>query len=683
MLVCPQCQFENPTTNRFCQRCGSPLKPLQAILVKGPLAGNQAPTAPDTQATAAALQDWLVADRYLDTAQRYQLRSATDASQPLTAVTQVAVIDCQPGMSAPLLVDAEAAADEVAKTEGLSDLTAPYLELQSQLFPAIPELHAAWERDGYGVLVLEDRTGWRSLRNTWQEEDPDPLEVLHWFYEMTELWQALMPWAGQASLLNPENLRIDDDQILCLQRIDQDRDAAKVDLDALGQCWQGLLADHASDADSALLTLADGMAAGKVLHMDQVQEKLAAIAESLQSPPQAEVLCEEGEDAGSAATPTFGEDDTQPMEAEMALGFPTAVVDTLPPPTQADIDDPDWDTEPEPSLGSEADEPLPIPDSGDFAAIISDEDLMAHLAESDDDPDDEITAGDDGSLGDLPTMALPMQLFRLDEVGRTHVGRQRDHNEDSFFSRTQFEKVDSPSGPRLQARGLYILCDGMGGHAGGEVASALAVSTLESYFAEHWQETLPTTDTIREAITQANQVIFEKNDAEGRSGSGRMGTTLVLVLLQDTEAVVAHVGDSRLYGFTRRQGLQQLTVDHEVGQREIQRGVEPAIAYARPDAYQLTQALGPRGSKDVVPSITSLPVMEDMLLLLCSDGLSDNDVLEHHVTTHVEPLLRSRHDLEEGVSQLIDLANEQNGHDNITALVVRLKLRPNLEALRG
>jgi protein phosphatase len=72
--------------------------------------------------------------------------------------------------------------------------------------------------------------------------------------------------------------------------------------------------------------------------------------------------------------------------------------------------------------------------------MISDEDLMAHLAESDDDPDDEITAGDDGSLGDLPTMALPMQLFRLDEVGRTHIGRQRDHNEDSFFCRTQFAK---------------------------------------------------------------------------------------------------------------------------------------------------------------------------------------------------------------------------------------------------
>lgn len=684
MLVCPQCQFENPTTNRFCQRCGSPLKPLQALLVKGTLAaGTQAAAASDAPTTAPALKDWLVAGLYLDAAHRYQLRLGDDASQPLTEVTQVAIIDCQPGVSAPLLVDAESSADEATKTESLSALTAPYLELQSQLFPAIPELHAAWEREGYVALILEDRTGWRSLVDTWQAAAPDPLEVLHWFYEMTELWQALMPWAGQASLLNPENLRIDDDQILCLQRIDQDRDAAKVDLDALGQCWQGLLADHASDADSALLALADGMAAGKVLHMDQVQEKLAAIAESLQPPALGEGLAEDGEDTEGAAIAPLGEDDeTQPMAPGLG-GLPAGGGETLPPPTQADIDDPDWDTEPESGMGSGADEPAPMPDSGDFAAMISDADLMAHFDDSDEDPADDITAGDDGSLGDLPTMALPMQLFRLDEVGRTHVGRQRDHNEDSFFSRTQFEKLDSPSGPRLKARGLYILCDGMGGHAGGEVASALAVSTLESYFAEHWQETLPTTDTIRDAIAQANQVIFEKNDAECRSGSGRMGTTLVLVLLQDTEAVVAHVGDSRLYGFTRRQGLQQLTVDHEVGQREIQRGVEPAIAYARPDAYQLTQALGPRGGKDVAPSITSLPVMEDMLLLLCSDGLSDNDLLEHYVTTHVEPLLKSRHDLEEGVSQLIDLANEHNGHDNITALVVRLKLRPNLEALRG
>ncbi|MEM0979455.1 MAG: hypothetical protein AAGH78_04185, partial [Cyanobacteria bacterium P01_H01_bin.58] len=149
----------------------------------------------------------------------------------------------------------------------------------------------------------------------------------------------------------------------------------------------------------------------------------------------------------------------------------------------------------------------------------------------------------------------------------------------------------------------------------------------------------------------------------------------------NNQAVVAHVGDSRLYGYTR-QGLKQLTVDHEVGQREINRGVEPAIAYARPDAYQLTQALGPRSNAEVVPSITSLHVGQDSLFVLCSDGLSDNDLLENHTETHVEPLLRSKADLDEGVAELIDLANKHNGHDNITAIAVRIKVRPRLDAIQ-
>lgn len=678
MLVCPQCQFENPTTNRFCQRCGSPLRPLQAIVMPPPsaTAGSEAPA---EMAAPPRLKDWLVGDRYLDKAQRYQARSGTDISQALDQVLLVAVVDCQPGIPSPLLMEPEEPpADPTTSTEGLPALAAPYLELQSQLFPAIPELHGAWQRDGYGVLVLEDRSQWRSLEAAWESEDPDPLEVLHWFYEMTELWQALMPWAAQASLLHPDNLRIDEDQILCLQRIYQDLDATKADLDALGQCWQALLTRHGSETSNALMAVAEAMAAGKVLHVEQVQEKLAAIAAVWQTPeppredPQAPVEADSA-DLEAAADPA---DPAAPPSADTTLEGAIAL--------NADMET--VEDHPDPDLPLESgDESTAAPPSEPFAAtMISDEDLMAHLGDDlDDDSSDDITAADDGAMGDLPTMALPMQLFRLDEVGRTHVGRQRDHNEDSFFSRTYLEKVDSPSGPRLKAKGLYILCDGMGGHAGGEVASALAVSTLEAYFADHWQDTLPTVEVIREGIAQANRAIFEKNDGEGRSGSGRMGTTLLLLLLQDTEAMVAHVGDSRLYSFTRRQGLRQVTVDHEVGQREIQRGVEPAIAYARPDAYQLTQALGPRNSQDVAPSINTLPITEDILLLLCSDGLSDNDLLEHHVSTHVEPLLKSRHDLEEGVSQLIDLANEHNGHDNITAVAVRLKLRPNLDALRG
>jgi protein phosphatase len=158
-----------------------------------------------------------------------------------------------------------------------------------------------------------------------------------------------------------------------------------------------------------------------------------------------------------------------------------------------------------------------------------------------------------------------------------------------------------------------------------------------------------------------------------------MGTTLVMVLVHNNQIAVAHVGDSRLYGLTR-QGLSQLTVDHEVGQREINRGVEPAIAYARPDAYQLTQALGPRSNQEIAPTITYLTVSQDTLLVLCSDGLSDNELLESHVESHLAPLMRTKVNLEDGVADLIDLANDHNGHDNITAIVVRMKLRPHLNA---
>jgi protein phosphatase len=155
-----------------------------------------------------------------------------------------------------------------------------------------------------------------------------------------------------------------------------------------------------------------------------------------------------------------------------------------------------------------------------------------------------------------------------------------------------------------------------------------------------------------------------------------------MVLIQDTQAVVAHVGDSRLYRISRTQGLEQVTVDHEVGQREIKRGIEAAIAYSRPDAYQLTQALGPRNEHFVVPDLQFFELDEDTLLLLCSDGLSDNDLIEKNWQTHLKPLLSSRTNLEQGANELIELANQYNGHDNITAVLIRAKVRPDLEQAR-
>lgn len=280
---------------------------------------------------------------------------------------------------------------------------------------------------------------------------------------------------------------------------------------------------------------------------------------------------------------------------------------------------------------------------------------------------------------DAPTVVLPMQLLSLEDAGRTDVGRSRRHNEDYFGIQTQILKLENPFGRTLQAKGMYILCDGMGGHAGGEVASALAVKTLLEYFQTNWLEELPDEDCIRKGVLYANQAIYDVNQQDARSGSGRMGTTLVMVLVQDTRFAVAHVGDSRLYRISRTQSLEQITVDHEVGQRELKRGVEPSVAYSRPDAYQLTQALGPRNAQFVIPDVQFFELDEDTLLLLCSDGLSDNDLIEKNWQTHLKPLISSRTNLDKGANDLIDLANQYNGHDNITAILIRAKVRPDLE----
>lgn len=282
---------------------------------------------------------------------------------------------------------------------------------------------------------------------------------------------------------------------------------------------------------------------------------------------------------------------------------------------------------------------------------------------------------------DSPTVVLPMQLARLESAGFSHVGRQREHNEDNFEIQTEIISSSGLMGQSFAAKGLYILCDGMGGHSGGEVASAMVVAELKRYFAEHWQGQLPNEATIRAAIASANHVVYDANESDERSGNGRMGTTLVLVLIQGTQVAFAHVGDSRLYTYSRRQGLIQRTVDHEVGQLEVMRGVDPEIAYGRPESYQLTQALGPKDDDYLNPDVEEMDLQEDMLFLLCSDGLSDYSLVEDHVEEKVAPLLSSQIALEQGVNELVHLANELSGHDNITAVAIRAKVRPDVRAL--
>lgn len=598
MLICPRCQFENPDPNHFCQACGTSLveKPCpacQAIVQWSDDRCDRCGTFTGTIRAAIVSGN----PDAINLGDRYQLLESDS--------TVWRVLDRDPLKHLPL--------------QAVPDCAKSYLSLQAYFHQVIPPIYEAWRQADADVLILEDRSTLPQLIDVMRQSKSLPLlQVLHWFYEMIDLWEALEPLQQRQSLLEPSNLRLDEDELLCLQRLYDDT-MPTPELKNLGTLWQTLLTQQEQPRSTELHQLLTALQSDQITTREEMRSRLRAIA-------------------GQAPAPndeiTLDLSDEIMSDPRSFDSTPTPISDLDVPPEEAIT------LIPEPAQDSDSD--------------------------------------------DMPTVVLPMQLFSLDDAGKTDIGRQRSHNEDCFGIDTQISKVQLPGGTTLSARGLYVLCDGMGGHAGGEIASQLAVDTLRSYFKQHWQDPsgLPSLETIREGVQLANKAIYNVNQDGARSGSGRMGTTLVMLLIQNTEAAVAHVGDSRLYSYTRKQGLKQVTVDHEVGQREILRGVEPEIAYGRPDAYQLTQALGPRDEYFVNPDVQFFELVEDTILLLASDGLTDNDLLETYWQTYLDPLMSSQANLDRGVANLIELANQYNGHDNITAIAVRAKVRPNLESMR-
>ena len=282
-----------------------------------------------------------------------------------------------------------------------------------------------------------------------------------------------------------------------------------------------------------------------------------------------------------------------------------------------------------------------------------------------------------------------VQLQDITYAGKTDVGIQRDRNEDDFVAVFQTRSINGKSQISDRSyRGLFVLCDGMGGHDGGEVASAIAVNSITDQFRPFWIDTLPGEKKLNEIICNANQAIFIKNENEKRKSLGRMGTTVVVLGIHDLDVVIAHVGDSRIYKVTNSPNLEseskleaeaepkleQITRDHEVLNQLLDLGVEPEVAQSRPDAHQLTQALGPNPSDRLEPSIEFFTLTESTLFLLCSDGLCDNDVIDDNWRSHLLPILNKEVDLQTGLDRLIELGNNVNGHDNLTAVLVLCEL---------
>ena len=236
--------------------------------------------------------------------------------------------------------------------------------------------------------------------------------------------------------------------------------------------------------------------------------------------------------------------------------------------------------------------------------------------------------------------------MRLVFAAATDVGRMRKNNEDSYLS----------------SKPVAAVADGMGGHSAGEVASAIAIEELAALRDRGpWENETAATDDLKQAILRANRRIREMA-ASDRKLNG-MGTTLV-ALLEDGDMVhVANVGDSR--GYLLRQGeLSQVTVDHSLVQELVDDGrLSPEDAERHPQRSVITRALGI--DPEVEFDLFTYKLQVGDRLLLCSDGLSD--VVE---PTQIRNVLLRVRSPQKAARQLVTVANEQGGPDNITVIVV-------------
>jgi serine/threonine protein phosphatase PrpC len=176
-----------------------------------------------------------------------------------------------------------------------------------------------------------------------------------------------------------------------------------------------------------------------------------------------------------------------------------------------------------------------------------------------------------------------------------------------------------------------------------------------------------------------NNQIVAINDQQQRQAQQRMGTTLVMAVMPrphgkpSNEVYIVHVGDSRVYCVTEK-NLRQVTLDDDVATRETTLGYNfYAYSSQRIDGGALIQALGTRGSDMLVPRVQRFFIDEDCLLLLCSDGLSDFDRVDQIYQSSLLPILTENKPLDRSCQNLIDKANELNGHDNITVALMRCR----------
>jgi len=243
-------------------------------------------------------------------------------------------------------------------------------------------------------------------------------------------------------------------------------------------------------------------------------------------------------------------------------------------------------------------------------------------------------------------------MATISYAGLSDVGRVRTENEDHWFA--------DPG------QGLYLVADGIGGSAAGGLASQIVAEVLPRLLHNRLHEAKePAGPHIANQVSAALVEISERLWLESRNALGLkgMGSTVVLALVRDRHAVVAHMGDSRAY-LLQAGRLEPLTKDHTIAQLLVNRGqITSEEAASHPAHGQLTRFVGM--SMEAIPETKRIELSPDDRLLLCSDGLtgmlSDQQILE---------ILSRQIISEEACRQLIDAANQAGGKDNVTAVIV-------------
>lgn len=230
---------------------------------------------------------------------------------------------------------------------------------------------------------------------------------------------------------------------------------------------------------------------------------------------------------------------------------------------------------------------------------------------------------------------------------RTHVGLVRGGNEDAYHL----------------GEVVFAVADGLGGHAAGEVASALAVARLEELDPSSWDGIQDAQEQLADAVAAANHAVYEAAAAEPEHAG--MGTTLTAAAVHAGRLLLAHVGDSRAYLFREGEGLRQVTTDHTAAQQAVEAGQLTAEQAARhPHRHVLARAVGLDPDVDVDTPEPIALVAGDRVLL-CSDGLIDpvDD-------DGIEGILNDQPGTADACEALVGAALEGGGPDNVTVVLV-------------